>query len=184
MVMSSGSGVPASCSPPPRGIASTRLRSREVEGRVSLTRRRTIRIVAAAAGLPLVLAAVRATAPSGQLFRWQGDVLGALSELTLWHTDAALARRTILRIRGEIARYEGMFSLYRQDSEISRLNAAGTLHKPSPELRSLVDDSRRLGVLSDGAFDISVQPLWRRYAAPFLWRRDGRPLLVALAPAG
>jgi len=138
----------------------------------SLTRRRAIRIVAAAAGLPLVIAAVRAAAPPGQLFSWQGEVLGALSELTLWHTDAALAQRTILRVRGEIARYEGIFSLYRQDSEISRLNAAGTLHKPSPELRSLVEESRRFGVLSDGAFDISVQPLWRLYEAHF-WSHSG-----------
>jgi thiamine biosynthesis lipoprotein len=138
----------------------------------SLTRRRAIRIVAAAAGLPLVIAAVRAAAPPGQLFSWQGEVLGALSELTLWHTDAALAQRTILRVRGEIARYEGIFSLYRQDSEILRLNEAGTLHKPSGELRSLVEESRRFGVLSDGAFDISVQPLWRLYEAHFWSHSD------------
>src|SRR5260370_17824607 len=133
----------------------------------ALTGRRAIRIVAAAAGLPLVIAAVRAAAPPGQLFRWQGEVLGALSELTLWHTDAALAQRTILRVRGEIARYEGIFSLNRQDSEISRLNAAGTLHKPSPEMRSLVEESRRLGALSDVAFDISLQPLLRVCYAHF-----------------
>ena len=131
------------------------------------TRRRAIRILAAAAGLPVLIAAVRATAPPEQLFRWQGEVLGALSELTLWHTDTALAQRTILRVRGEIARYEGIFSLYREDSEISRLNAAGTLSKPSAELRGLVEESQRLGVLSDGAFDISVQPLWRLYEAHF-----------------
>src|SRR5260370_22731524 len=107
----------------------------------ALTRRRAIRIVAAAAGRPLVIAAVRAAAPPGQLFGWQGEVLGALSELALWHTDAALAQRTILQVRGEIARYEGIFSLYRQDSEISRLNAAGTLNKPSPELLRLVEGS-------------------------------------------
>ena len=119
-----------------------------------------------------MIAAVRAAAPPGQLLSWQGEVLGALSELTLWHTDAALAQRTILRVRGEIARYEGIFSLYRQDSEISRLNGAGTLHKPSGELRSLVEESRRFGVLTDGAFDISVQPLWRLYEAHFWSHSD------------
>jgi thiamine biosynthesis lipoprotein len=137
--------------------------------------------VAAAAGLPLMIAAVRATVPSGQLFGWQGEVLGALSELTLWHTDAALARRAILRVRGEIARYEGIFSLYREDSEISRLNAAGTLSKPSPELRGLIEESRRLGVLSGGAFDISVQPLWRLYEAHFWSHSDIQPDIAARA---
>jgi len=132
-----------------------------------LTRRRALRVVAAMAGLPLLIAGVRATAPKGQLHSWQGDVLGAMSELTLWHTDAAFARATILRVRHEIERYERIFSLYRTDSEISRLNAAGRLLKPSPELRALVDESQRLGELSGGAFDISVQPLWRLYEAHF-----------------
>ena len=141
--------------------------SNRVSAAGGLTRRRAIRIVAAAAGLPLMIAAVRATAPSGQLFNWQGEVLGAFSELTLWHTDAALARRTILKVRGEIARYERIFSLYQADSEIFRLNAAGKLTRPAPELRSLIEESQRFGVLSAGAFDISVQPLWRLYEAHF-----------------
>lgn len=132
-----------------------------------LTRRRAIRITAAAAGLPLMIAAVRASVPAGRLFTWQGEVLGALSELTLWHTDAALARRTILKVRDEIARFERIFSLYQSDSEISRLNAAGVLMRPAPELRALIEESQRFGVLSAGAFDISVQPLWRLYEAHF-----------------
>jgi len=135
-----------------------------------LTRRRAIRIAAAAAGLPLMIAAVRATAPRGRLFDWQGEVLGALAELSLWHTDEAAARRTIRQVETEIARYERMFSLARADSEISRLNAAGALAKPSPELRALMEESQRFSVLSAGAFDISVQPLWRLYEAHF-WSR-------------
>jgi thiamine biosynthesis lipoprotein len=126
-----------------------------------------IRIVAAAAGLPLTIAAVRATAPPAQMFHWQGEVLDAVSELTLWHTDAALCRRTMLKIEAEIARYERIFSLYRPDSEISRLNMAGELRRPAPELRTLIEEGQRFGVLSAGAFDISVQPLWRLYAAHF-----------------
>jgi FAD:protein FMN transferase len=132
-----------------------------------LTRRRVIRIIAAAAGLPLTIAAVRASAPPAQMFRWQGEVLDAVSELTLWHTDAALCRRTILRVEAEIARYERIFSLYRPDSEISRLNADGELRRPAPELRALIEEGQRFGALSAGAFDISVQPLWRLYAAHF-----------------
>jgi thiamine biosynthesis lipoprotein len=132
-----------------------------------LTRRRVIRIMAAAAGLPLTIAAVRASAPPAQLFHWQGEVLDAVSELTLWHADAAFYRRTILRVEAEIARYERIFSLYRPDSEIARLNAAGELRQPAAELRALIEEGQRFGVLSAGAFDISVQPLWQLYAAHF-----------------
>jgi FAD:protein FMN transferase len=144
-------------------------------------RRRAVRTVAAAAGLPLMIAAVRATAPAGQLVRWQGEVLGAVSELALWHTDAAAARRAILRVRGEIARYERIFSLYRPDSEISRLNAGGALARPSPELRTLVEASQRFSVLSGGAFDISVQPLWRLYEAHFWSKSDVQHDILARA---
>ncbi len=145
------------------------------------TRRRALRIVAAVAGLPLIIAAVRATAPKGQLHSWQGEVLGALSELTLWHTDAAFAQRTILRVRHEIERFERIFSLYRRDSEISRLNEVGKLPKPAPELRALVEESQRLGVLSGGAFDISVQPLWRLYEAHFWSHTDIQSDIAARA---
>ena len=140
-------------------------------------RRRALRVAAAIAGLPLMIAAVRATAPKGELHRsqfhaWQGEVLGAWSELSLWHHDAALARRAILLVQREIARLERIFSLYRPDSEIVRLNAAGVLSRPSPELRTVIAASQRLGVLSAGAFDISVQPLWKLYEAHF-WSRAG-----------
>jgi thiamine biosynthesis lipoprotein len=145
------------------------------------TRRRVIRIVAAAAGLPLMIAAVRATAPAAQMFHWRGELLDEEAELTLWHTDAALCQRTFARVRAEIARYERIFSLYRSDSEISRLNAAGALDRPAPELRALVEESQRIGVLSGGAFDISVQPLWRLYEAHFWSHTHVVPDIVARA---
>ena len=64
-----------------------------------VTRRRAFRIVAAAAGLPLLIAGVRAAQPKPRFFSWQGDVLGAASELTLWHSDEARARRAMLKAR-------------------------------------------------------------------------------------
>ncbi|HEY6255720.1 MAG TPA: FAD:protein FMN transferase [Xanthobacteraceae bacterium] len=150
-------------------------------GARGLTRRRAIRIAAAAAGLPLMIAAVRATAPAPQMFHWEGQVLDGLSELTLYHTDAALARRTIVKVRAEIARFERIFSLYEGESEISRLNAAGELRRPAPELRALIEESQRFGVMSGGAFDISVQPLWRLYEAHFWSRAHIVPDILARA---
>jgi len=137
-----------------------------------LGRRRFLRVAAAVAGVPIVITTVRATAPKPRFHTWHGEVLGALAELSLWHPDAAFARRTIARVCREIDRLEQIFSLYRPNSEISRLNAAGTLLKPSPELRKLIEASQRLGELSGGAFDISVQPLWRVYEAHFWSRTD------------
>jgi FAD:protein FMN transferase len=132
-----------------------------------VTRRRAFRIVAAAAGLPLMIAGLRATVPAGQLFTWQGEVLGGLAELSLWHTDQAAARRAMRKVEAELARFEAIFGLARAESEISQLNAAGSLARPSTELRALLEEGRRFSVLSAGAFDVSVQPLWRLYEAHF-----------------
>ncbi|HEU5254746.1 MAG TPA: FAD:protein FMN transferase [Vicinamibacterales bacterium] len=146
-----------------------------------LGRRRFLRVVAAAAGVPIVITTVRATAPKPRFHTWHGEVLGALSELSLWHPDAAFARRTIARVCREIDRLEQVFSLYRPNSEISRLNAAGKLLTPSPELRKLIAASQHLGELSGGAFDISVQPLWRVYEAHFWSRTDIQSDIAARA---
>src|SRR3974390_53426 len=98
------------------------MHDRKVRTVPRLTRRRAISIVAVAAGARAVgRGGGGPPAPAGQLFNWQGEVLGALSELSLWHTDAATAQRAIRQVRGEIARYERIFSLYLDDSEISRL---------------------------------------------------------------
>src|SRR5262249_61446535 len=106
--MHSGSKAQASRNSVHAGFGHTSEQSKSATG-AALTRRRAIRIVAAVTGLPLVIAAVRAAAPPGQLFGWQGGGLGALSEVTLGHTDAPLAPRTLVRGRGEIARHGRSF---------------------------------------------------------------------------
>jgi thiamine biosynthesis lipoprotein len=55
------------------------------------------------------------------------------------------------------------------------------LTKPSPELRQLIEESQSLGDLSGGAFDISVQPLWRLYEAHFWSRTHIQPDILARA---
>lgn len=62
-----------------------------------------------------------------------------------------------------------VFNDYRDTSEIGRLNLAGTgRHAVSGELAEAFAISRRLGRLTDGAFDITVGPLRR------LWREGER----------
>ena len=151
------------------------------QGERAVTRRKALRIVAAAAGVPLLIAGVRATEPKMRAFTWRGQVLDAVSELTLWHNDANFAQATLFKVRAEIGRLERIFSLYIPESEISRLNAAGRLEKPSPDLRALVEESLRLSRLSDGAYDISVQPLWRLYEAHFWSHKHVEPDIVARA---
>ena len=130
------------------------------------TRRRFIAIAAAAAGLPL--AAVGASAAAAPLHRWSGIVLGAAAEIVLHDPDAGRAQRLIARCIAEIDRLEDVFSLYRSDSAVSRLNRDGRLAAPPLELVALLAEARSYSVRTEGAFDVTVQPLWRLYAAHFV----------------
>ncbi len=131
----------------------------------ALSRRRAITIIGAAASMPLFGAAARGA--GGEFHLWRGEALGAEASLTLWHPDPARAQRMIGLALGEIERLEKIFSLFRPDSELARLNRDGAVDRPSADLRLLLEHSQRVGALSGGAFDITVQPLWDLYAAHF-----------------
>ena len=130
------------------------------------TRRRFLRIAATTGALASrpALAATR-TAPSTST--WRGAALGAPAVMNLVHPDRDLARRTIAECVAEIQRLEATFSLYQPQSALMRLNTAGTLSNPPLELVELLSFALTLARRSNGAFDPTVQPLYRLLAAHF-----------------
>ena len=118
------------------------------------SRRRFLAITAAAALAPRAAAAAPLT-------HWQGHALGARATLALAHPDAAaIAARAF----SEIDRLEDVFSLYRAQSALARLNAAGRLAAPPFELLECLALAGAVHDATDGAFDPSVQPLWAAHA--------------------
>src|SRR5579875_2768127 len=69
----------------------------------------------------------------------------------------------------EIVRIEGLLSIYRPTSELARINrmAAERAVYVVPEVFALLKAAKRLSLLTDGAFDMTVGPLVR------LWRACG-----------
>lgn len=141
-----------------------------------LTRRRALTVLASAAAMPL--AGVARAEFAAQELEWTGRALGGPARIVIRHPEQETVRRVVEHCVREIARLEGIFSLYRPHSEISRLNRDGHLPKPSLDMRLVMAEARRFGVLSGGAFDVTVQPLWRLYADHFADRdrRDGPPV--------
>lgn len=121
-------------------------------------------IAGATASLGLPLRAALSGAPQVPLHRWRGIALGATAEIVLAHPDRAAAVRLIEASIAEIDRLESVFSLFRPASELVRLNAAGRLAAPSHDLLLVLSQAQRIGVLTRGAFDPTVQPLWRLFA--------------------
>lgn len=98
---------------------------------------------------------------------WTGIALGADASLQVSHPDAQVARDLIERCVAEVRRLEGLFSLYRDDSALSVLNRQGYLTNPSSDFLALLDRSKEFSRLTQGVFDVTVQPLWQAYANHF-----------------
>lgn len=135
----------------------------------TVTRRRFIGIVGVAAGMALLPADLaRAAAQTrDRTHDWNGVALGAHASIRLVHGDREEAARIIDSAVREIERLEGIFSLYRADSAVSRLNRDGRLRNPPLELVDLLARARGISRASHGAFDLTVQPLWLRYRDHF-----------------
>ncbi|MHA7061758.1 FAD:protein FMN transferase [Azospirillum argentinense] len=129
------------------------------------TRRRFLGIAAAAAGLALLPGGLRAAGVPVRT--WRGVALGADSVLQLAHPDPAEADRLIALCLEEVARLERVFSLYRTDSALARLNRDGVLDAPPADLVRLLSEAAAFSRRTDGAFDPTVQPLWQLYAGHF-----------------
>jgi len=139
---------------------------RSLCGGTAVSRRRAMTIVGALAGVPLLGDDDRSQG-APLLHQWTGTSLGSPSQLLLYHHDRAAAARIAGECAAEIERLERIFALYRTDSEITRLNRDGWIDFPSIDLLTVLARSQNLSMLSNGAFDVTVQPLWTLYAAHF-----------------
>jgi FAD:protein FMN transferase len=123
---------------------------------------RVIRIAAASAGMAIL--PFSATGRGDEhLHVWRGTALGAVATLELHHPDAAAAAALIDRVAAEVRRLERIFSLYKSDSDVCRLNRTGFIEAPPVELVDLLRRTRLFHDITGGAFDVSVQPLWSLY---------------------
>lgn len=131
----------------------------------SIGRRRFLKISAAAIGAAAIPAL--AAAPSAHRHVREGVLLGADTAIQLYHHDAAAARAAIDACFAEVARLEAIFSLHRPDSALSRLNSDARIDDAPRELARLLETAAAFSRASDGAFDVTVQPLWSLYSRHF-----------------
>jgi thiamine biosynthesis lipoprotein len=104
------------------------------------------------------------------------QALGASVTITACHTDRTRAEAAIKSAFEELEVVEQSMSLYRPDSQLSRLNRAGSIDHPHHYLLEALRFAQELSRLTDGAFDLTVQPLWE---ARRLAQREHRQLTDA-----
>ncbi|PHS28410.1 MAG: hypothetical protein COA84_01100 [Robiginitomaculum sp.] len=92
---------------------------------------------------------------------WEGEALGAPATIRLVGTSDTLAQSAFALAQSLIKDMSQRFSLYVPNSEISRLNRDGELPIASSDFVSLIRTAKEIGVMTQGAFDITVQVLWK-----------------------
>lgn len=132
-----------------------------------LQRRRAARVALAAGAL---CAAFACATPNGLVHVTEGrPAMGTILEITLVTRDPERAHALIERCFAETARLELIFTTWREDGELARLNAkAGQGPQPaSPELVRILRDAQSFALETGGVFDVTVGPLVE------LWRDAG-----------
>lgn len=131
-----------------------------------LSRRRFLAITGAA----LVASRVSGATP---IARWQGPALGTLAEVQLVGIETP--EPIFAAIEAELDRIDRLFSLYRADSALMRLNRDGVLDRPDPAFLDLLTTARSVHQATEGAFDPTVQPLFALHAEAAAQGRAARP---------
>lgn len=109
-----------------------------------------------------------------------GLAFGTTVSLRVLHDDASIARAALAAAISAVQDVDRLMSLYRTDSQLSALNRDGRLDQPDPRLVAVLEEAQAVSAATDGAFDVTVQPLWqaasqqadpRRTLAQVGWRR-------------
>jgi thiamine biosynthesis lipoprotein len=89
--------------------------------------------------------------------RWRGIALGGEVGIDLF--GAGDVDDVFKKCRREMLRLERIFSLYVEDSALSRLNRSGQLRDAPVELIEVLQFARKVSEITAGAFDVTVHPL-------------------------
>ncbi len=123
--------------------------------------------------LPLVLVLVLAATftidhiffpPPIRSFQQQREMMDTWVSITVYDRDPDRATRAIEAAFSRMEEIEHIASIFDDQAEAYRLNEQGHLDDPSPELLEIIEAAEQVNEISEGAFDITVEPLlelWR-----------------------
>ncbi|MBT3670616.1 MAG: FAD:protein FMN transferase [Bacteroidetes bacterium] len=86
-------------------------------------------------------------------------LMGTIIHLKMICSDKAEGKNALNQTFAEMERLVQMFNLRDQTSQICNLNQEGILHDASPEMLNVLSQAINYGELSNGAFDITIQPV-------------------------
>ena len=90
---------------------------------------------------------------------------GTTITMHVLHHDQRSAELAIEDAFGQAKSVDALMSIHQQSSQVGQLNTHGLVRHPHPHVLTVLAECRRLSRLTDGAFDITVQPLWAQFSS-------------------
>lgn len=125
-----------------------------------------------AASLGMV-AGADALGAAGTMHTASALAFGTTIRISVFHPDRQLAQLAMGDAIAQAQMVDRLMSIYSDASEVHRLNRDGRLARPSAHLLAVLEQAQALSRLTRGAFDVTVQPLWRAYRDTV--QGNGRP---------
>ncbi|WP_374547722.1 FAD:protein FMN transferase [Rhodoblastus sp.] len=148
---------------------------------MTTNRRQMLQLALMGSGLCAAGAFAASGARGTPVFRRAGVAFDTGVALTIVGLDEREAEAALDAGFAEIRRLERIAGLSTPGSDIRRLNAEGRLERPDPALLDMLKVADDLHRASDGAFDVTVQPLWIFYDS--YAKRGAWPTEEEAAPA-
>ena len=96
---------------------------------------------------------------------WHALAFGTRVSVTIAGAEPQRADAAAKAALAEVAAIDAAAYLHAPGSALARLNRDGRLDASDPHLSALMRRACHFGALSEGAFDVTVQPLWLRHFA-------------------
>jgi thiamine biosynthesis lipoprotein len=106
---------------------------------------------------------------------------GTTVTIKVLHDDPHAAETAIQAALREVRKIDALMSLYQERSQVFQLNRDGVVDAPDRHLLYVLAFAQQLSMLTAGAFDITVQPLWRAFSVESA--RDALPAPDEIAAA-
>src|SRR2546425_9111285 len=113
--------------------------------------------------------------PSPELVRRNEPLLGTFVTVTVYGENRDRLNAAVSAAFEEFRRIDGLMSIHRADSELSRLNARAAAQPVvvSPDLFGVITKAQEIADQTEGSFDITIRPLadlwgfiWKEYRLP------------------
>lgn len=103
--------------------------------------------------------------PSGaRLYSATDTAFGTTITARVRHKDQRQAELAIEDAFGAARKVDALMSIHSETSQVFRLNRDGRLRDPDPHLLEVLRRAQTISTLTNGAFDITVQPLWSAFS--------------------